>query len=252
MTNQAASGARPRRGLHRVVVEELGQRIIRGELPPGVALPTEADLSTELAVSRTVVREAIKVLAAKGLVESRPKTGTRALDRRHWNMIDPDVLGWVFAAGPDPRLFRDLSEVRDFIEPRAAELAASRATDEERARIVALCTAMQAAADAPSYIAADLALHEAILEATHNELLVQMTHAIVLALRAGRTITVQAAGGPASAHGFHRGVVQAIDERDPVAARVAMEDLIVGAAADVEAVLARPREGATTAAPRPG
>ena len=83
MTIPAAPGVRSRRGLHRVVVHHLGLRIVRGELGAGATLPTEADLSTELGVSRTVIREAIKVLAAKGLVETRPKTGMRALGRTH-------------------------------------------------------------------------------------------------------------------------------------------------------------------------
>ena len=89
----------PRRGLHGAVVHEIGVRIIRGDLSPGEPLPTEDELGSQLGVSRTVLREALKVLAAKRLVESRPKTGTRVLDRSDWNLLDPDVLAWHLEAG---------------------------------------------------------------------------------------------------------------------------------------------------------
>jgi DNA-binding FadR family transcriptional regulator len=213
------------------VVEDLGLRILRGDLAAGSALPTEADLSTELAVSRTVVREAVKVLASKGLVESRPKTGTRVLARGHWNLIDPDVLTWQFQAGPGPDFLRDLSEVRDLIEPRSAELAAGRATPEEREELSSLLVALEASEDDPSsYVGADLALHEAILRATHNELLAQMNPAIMLALRPHRTETVRTPGGPAAAKLAHRTLVEAIRRGDGRAARNAMETVVLGAA----------------------
>src|ERR1041384_698122 len=89
----------PRRGLHGAVVHDIGVRIVRGDLQPGDPLPTEEELGSQLAVSRTVLREAVKVLAAKRLVDSRPKTGTRVLDRSDWNLLDPDVLAWQFEAG---------------------------------------------------------------------------------------------------------------------------------------------------------
>src|SRR5262249_47442185 len=84
----------PRRGLHGELVHALGMQIVRGELKPGDALPTEVESTSGPGVSRTVVREAIKVLAAKGLVVSRPKTGTQVRDRSFWNLMDPDVLAW--------------------------------------------------------------------------------------------------------------------------------------------------------------
>src|SRR5881398_3488194 len=117
----------PRRGLHGELVHEIGVRILRGELRPGDLLPTEEELQGELAVSRTVLREAIKVLAAKGLVEARPKIGTRVRPRDAWNLLDPDVLAWQQRGAGSPSLLRALTEVRRSIEPAAAELAASRA-----------------------------------------------------------------------------------------------------------------------------
>ena len=89
----------PRRGLHRQLVHDIGVRILRGELRPGDSLVTDAEADGET-VSRTVVREAIKVLAAKGLVVARPRTGTHVRDRRYWNLMDPDVLAWRLEANP--------------------------------------------------------------------------------------------------------------------------------------------------------
>jgi DNA-binding FadR family transcriptional regulator len=88
--------AYPGRGLHGRVIRELGLRIVGGALPPGSSLPNEDELGAELGVSRTVVREAVKVLLAKGLVEVRPRTGTRVRPRRSWHLLDPDVVAWQF------------------------------------------------------------------------------------------------------------------------------------------------------------
>lgn len=238
MTIPSAPGVSSRRGLHRVVVHDLGLRIVRGELGAGTTLPTEADLSTELGVSRTVIREAIKVLAAKGLVESRPKTGTRALGRAHWSLFDPDVLAWQVQVGPDPAFFADLVEVRDFIEPRAAEIAADRATADERATLMRLQEEMEAAgADPAASMRVDLALHEAILRATHNGLLAQMTGAVLTALGAGPASAFPASNGPESTNRAHRLVVEAIGRADPAAARASMEALIASTAREAGRVV---------------
>jgi DNA-binding FadR family transcriptional regulator len=234
-----------RRGLHRIIVDQLGLRIVRGELPPGSVLPNEAELSRSLEVSRTVVREAMKVLAAKGLVESRPRTGTRVLARTHWDLIDGDVLAWTLEGGADAEFFRNISEVRAIVEPRAAALAALRRTPEEAERIVALLAELDDVADQPDrYTSIDLELHAAILRAAHNELLAQMIETIAAALRAGRAITVQVAGGPRSAMAMHRQVVLAVRDGDAERARAGMEALVLGAAVDAERVLTRaPAEG---------
>ncbi len=226
-----------RRGLHRDVVNILGQRIVRGDFRPGTSLPNESDLGATLDVSRTVVREAVKVLAAKGLLESRPKIGTRILDRTHWNLIDPDVLSWRVDVAADLQLFRHLSEVRSIIEPRAASLAAARRTEDEAAGLAELVRALDAVADDPDrYIPIDLELHAAILRATHNELLAHMTGTIAVALAASRRITVKVPGGPRSAMDLHRDVVAGIQAADAERASQAMEALIAGAARDIERV----------------
>src|SRR6266511_2077717 len=134
----------PRRGLHGAVVHEIGVRILRGELKPGDALPDNG-LVDEPAVSRTVVREAVKVLAAKRLVESKPKTGTRVRPRRDWNLLDPDVLAWQLEAGLDRRFLEDALELRRLIEPQAARLAAERATEDQVAVLALAHEQMEAA-----------------------------------------------------------------------------------------------------------
>src|SRR4029453_11093357 len=116
----------PRRGLHGAVVHEIGVRIVNGELKPGDTLPDNGFFDGA-DVSRTVVREAIKVLAAKGLVESRPKVGTRVRPRRDWNLLDPDLLAWQIEAGPDARFLEQAVELRRMIEPAAARLPPERA-----------------------------------------------------------------------------------------------------------------------------
>src|SRR5689334_2106606 len=169
MTN---SWTYPRRGLHGQVVHDIGLRIVRGELRPGdVVVPDEGDIGA----SRTVVREAIKVLAAKGLVAPRPKTGTRVRPRRDWNLLDPDVLAWRLESDPGQDFFRDLSEVRRLLEPAAARIAALRAAPGIAEPLARHLAAMEAALDDPDgYIEADVAFHGAILEGCGNELLEQL------------------------------------------------------------------------------
>ena len=113
-----ASRVYPTRGVHGRLVEQIGRRILGGELAPGAMLPREAELVQELGISRTAVREAIKVLAAKGLVESRQKLGMRVRPEQAWNLLDPDVLAWQAASGPVAGAdLEHLVELRRMIEP---------------------------------------------------------------------------------------------------------------------------------------
>ncbi len=225
-------------------------RVVQGSLPPGSVLPSEAELSLKLKVSRTVVREALKVLAAKGLVDSRPKRGTRVLPRAHWSLIDDDVLSWQVNVGADIDFYRSVSEVRSIIEPHAAALAAERRADEELARMEALLARMGGSlGDRRDYIAADLDLHAAILQATHNELLLQMTGTLTVAWRASRDVTTRVPGGMSAAMITHRAVIDAISGRDVVRAQEAMTELVDIAARDVELVFSREGAAAFSAQP---
>jgi DNA-binding FadR family transcriptional regulator len=223
----------PRRGLHGAIVHDIGVRIVRGDLRPGDALPTEEELGAEPGVSRTVLREAIKVLAAKRLVESRPKTGTRVLPRDEWNLIDPDVLAWRLESNPDEQFFTDVIELRRIIEPQAAALAANRATEaevEELAQSFEEMSAALADGDPGAYLIPDLRFHAIILEACHNELLEEMAKMLRAVFRALfiRTSATRAQGLP-----LHGAILEAIRNRDAEAAERATRALIGDTAASL-------------------
>src|SRR5947209_723202 len=179
------------RGIHAAVVNGIGRRIVRGELAPGAILPEQGQLSRQLGVSRTVVREATKVLAAKGLVESRSKRGTVVLPRSQWRLLDPDVLAWLTEDGLDPEFLRSMFEVRLIIEPAAARLAAERATPDELAALEAAFEAMAAAADEAAYLEADVRYHAMLVAATHNDHLVQLVAAFGPALQTGLRVATR-------------------------------------------------------------
>lgn len=215
-------------------------------MAPGARLPDETTLSEQLGVSRTVVREAIKVLASKGLVETRPKVGMQVRPRRSWNLLDSDVLAWRYEAGPDHGFLEDISEVRGIIEPPAAALAARRATSVEVAGILAWCERMEEAADddGDDYIDADMAFHTAVLDACHNDLLAQLSDTITMALRLSRRLTASVPGSSRAAMPAHQAVARAIADRRPRAAESAMRELLRVTAADIERAL-RAAERAT-------
>jgi DNA-binding FadR family transcriptional regulator len=231
----------PRRGLHGALVHDIGVRILSGDLRPGDALPTEEELGGELGVSRTVLREVVKVLAAKRLVESRPKTGTRVLPRSDWNLIDPDVLAWRLESNPDAQFFTDVSELRRIIEPEAAALAAQRATKAEIEELEQSFEAMRAAldnGDPTAYLNPDLRFHAIILEACHNELLEQMATMLRAVFRALfiRTSATRAQGLP-----LHGAILDAIRAGDPDAAELATRALIDDTAASLGRTLSSAR-----------
>ena len=159
-----------RRSLHGQVAHDIGIRIVQGAIASGEVLPNEETLSAQLHVSRTALREAIKVLAAKGLVESRPKTGTKVRPRDQWNLLDPDVLAWQFSPAPDEAIIADLFEIREMLEPYAAALAAKRASPEQLATLRQAFDDMAEAGEG-EFTEPDLRFHLAILDATKNEFL---------------------------------------------------------------------------------
>ena len=159
-------------GLPDRVADALGRRIVSGLIAHGNVIPTEPEIQTEFGVSRTAVREAVRLLSAKGLTETRPKTGTRVRPPSDWNLLDPDVLGWHLADRPAPHFIEDLFEMRLIFEPAAAEIAAERADADLLSRMQAAMDAMAAAPRGSlAQVEADLAFHKAILEASGNLLL---------------------------------------------------------------------------------
>jgi GntR family galactonate operon transcriptional repressor len=184
MTGEASAAPRHRLGrLCQATTEIIGARIASGRIQPGEQLPTEAALCAELGVSRTTVREAVKRLQGKGLLEGGPRTGMRVLPTSRWNQLDGDVLHWRAADGIDATFADELYEVRGCVEPHACRMAATRATPAERRRILELCDALHDdTADVAAHVAADVAFHLSIFAATHNPLLITLGGAIRTAL----------------------------------------------------------------------
>lgn len=233
MLDAPAPTLNARRSLHGRVVQDLGARIAGGGYEPGALLPSEAVLGASFGVSRTVLREAVKVLASKGLVEARPKIGTRVRPRADWNMLDPDVLVWQCAGPGLPGVAEDLMEIRRVVEPHAAALAAGRASDAEIAAIAAAYADMERAPDIESSVDPDVRFHLAIMDATHNAFLRPLGALIRAALRASFRLSKMPPGAHERSMPRHKAVLDAIRDRDPEAARAAMRDLLDHAAEDI-------------------
>ena len=224
-------------------MHEIGVRIVNGELRPGDTLPDNGFLD-EAAVSRTVVREAIKVLAAKNLVESRPKVGTRVRPRRDWNLLDPDLLAWQIEAGPDPRFLEQALELRRIIEPAAARLAAERATGEQIAELYEAYEAMAAAGDdLDAFMEPDLRFHRLLLEAGQNELLEHMNEIFTPVLHTIFAYSSSSSRAYPSAARRHRAIVKAIEARDPDAAEQSVLRLIDDTKKNLASALRRSARG---------
>ncbi len=229
---------RQRQNLSERVVQQIGLSIMRNEFKPGDALLSEPELSLQFNVSRPVLREALKMLVAKGLIEPRPKIGTRVRPRTDWNLLDPDVLAWQYEIGPDKSFLQATCEVRLIFEPMAARYAAARATADEIDFTEECCQRLQATVDSvEAYIPADLQFHAAICSAAHNELLQKIMATLDTPLRASRIITSRLPGANREAMPLHWAVTRAIRNRDEQAAEVAMRKLIILTTEDIQCVL---------------
>ena len=229
-----------RRSLHGQVAHEIGLRIVTGEFPPETILPNEETYSATLKVSRTSYREAMKFLAAKGLVESRPKIGTRVRPREQWNMLDPDVLSWCFTAGPSMSHARSLFEVRSIVEPAAAAMAAERADDAQLLIIEnALATMKTVKPDTDASVEADLQFHQGIMRACGNDLLTPLGYLIESALAQSFKLSTRRPGARENSIPLHEAVFVAIKNRKPDQARAAMDVLLSGAWKDIEGVISK-------------
>jgi GntR family galactonate operon transcriptional repressor len=220
------------RGLHGQMVEEIGTRIVRGDYEPGAPLLAEV-LEQEFDISRTVVREALKVLAAKGLVESRQKRGTVIRPRRQWSLLDSDVLRWQGGTQPDFTFLENLAEVRAIIEPAAARLAARRRTDADLAELDEALAAMSAAgADTDAIVTADVRFHRALLQAAHNELLSRMEVVLEAGLQV-RDRFVHHGRKSSNSIPAHRALLEAVRVRDADLAGHTVDQLLAKASRDL-------------------
>jgi len=171
------------RKLHTRVADQIGRSVVRGEIPPGHALPSELRICDMMNVSRTAVREALRVLVGKGLLQSRPKSGTKVRDPEHWNHLDPDVLRWQLEVSDVDNFLRKLFQLRFAVEPAAAALAASAATADDSRRIKAAFEKMASAKSNEAFAEADIEFHRNIFRATHNEFFWPIAQMFELALR---------------------------------------------------------------------
>lgn len=227
------------KNVHGNTVDHLGEAIVAGRYGVGASIPPEPLLCEELGVSRTVVREAVKSLIAKGLVTSGPKVGTRVLSSDQWNWFDPDVIIWQSKAGLTPEFLRDLQDLRRVVEPAAVRMAAERATAQDIAEIELAYEGMRKAVEeGGDYVTHDLRFHQGLLRACRNRMIVQMSKALGALLRTSFEISTTRKDGPKNSLPLHRAVLDAVAARNPARAEKAIQVLIDGAREDIEEVLA--------------
>jgi DNA-binding FadR family transcriptional regulator len=213
--------------LHGTIARDIGTRIVSGRVSPGRFLSGEIEASARLRVSRTAYREAVRILAAKGLVDSRPKLGTRVSEPRHWHLLDPDVLAWTFTSNPNAAVLRELFELRTIIEPTASALAATRRSKVQLQALrdsLDLMTEHSLTSEAGQE--ADRVFHTVLIEASGNRFLASLSSSVAAALL--WMPVLQQGKGPLVRDPIpdHERVYEAIAARDPKAASNAMTDLI--------------------------
>ncbi|HEC0205614.1 TPA: FadR family transcriptional regulator, partial [Acinetobacter baumannii] len=209
----------PSKSQHALIVQQLGLKIVSGEISENEKLPSEVDLCEEYKVSRPVFREAIRVLNAKGLTYSRPKIGTVVRPKEEWHLLDPDVLFWLIQTTPEHEFFKTLSTVRRVLEPELAYIAASTANEEDIERIKQAYEGMEKATTVEEFIEPDIQFHLAIAKATHNDLLAYMSKMLVLPLQ--QSIQVTSLRPNLQGHSLprHKAILTAIENKDPLSAR---------------------------------
>jgi DNA-binding FadR family transcriptional regulator len=229
---------------HDNAVETIAGWILSARFAAGATLPVEQAIGEELGASRTTVREALKTLAAKGLVRVGPRTGTRVQPSDAWNLFDPQVVAWRLEAPLTPDLIDDLVEMRLLIEPEAAALAAGRAGAVDIAAIREAYESMVRATEGEgSYIQADLDFHQAILRAAHNQFLSQLSSVVGAVLRLSFELSVTSMDSAKASLPDHAALLRAIGMADSGAARDCLVRIIRGSRDD----MARLRSGLATA-----
>lgn len=228
-----ARPASPR--IHGTVARAIGIEIVGGVRKPGAVFGGEIEASEALGISRAAYREAIRILAAKGLVESRPKAGTRVTPRERWNLLDPDVLAWTFEGEPEEGFVHDLFELRGVIEPAAAAFAARRRDARDLAGMKDALDAMaRHGLGTAEGQAADQGFHRAILSAARNEPLAALASTVGAAVRWTTKFKHRRHQLPRDPLPDHRRVYEAIAAADAEEARAAMAELLRLALADME------------------
>ena len=220
--------------LHQAVARDLGIAILSGDYLPESGWGGEIEHAAALNVSRTAYREAMRILTAKGMLESRPKVGTRITPRHRWNLLDAEVLEWMFAGRPDENFIRDLFELRGAIEPAAASLAAKRRTYEHLATMNRALEGMRIHGLATEEgRMADQMFHRAILEAADNQALATLASSIAAAVTWTTSFKQRHQGLPRDSLPDHENIFKAIEAGSSRRAGQAMRDLLLLALKDM-------------------
>jgi DNA-binding FadR family transcriptional regulator len=240
-SDAAARRARGQSRLERVS-RELGLAIMRGDHAPGSTLPVEADLCAAFGVSRNILREAIKTLAAKGMVRTARRAGTLVLPKTGWALLDPEMLAWAMTLPSERvRLLRELTRLRLIIEPEVAALAARQATAEAIDRLAEAYRDMARNVNHPvKAIESDIHFHRVLFESVDNQILLGLLQPFAALLRANFEITIGARGAFIRNLEEHRLIAEAVRRRDAEAARGAMRALLANNEEDLAVML---REG---------
>ncbi|MGO1050704.1 FadR/GntR family transcriptional regulator [Crossiella sp. CA198] len=229
------------RGLHGQLLDQLGQAITSGALPGGRVLRIE-ELATQHGVSRTVAREAVRVLEAMRLVHSRPKVGTTVRPSTEWNLFDPQVVRWRLGSTQRGEQLRQLSHVRAAVEPAAGSLAAVAASPEQRAELLALATELGRLAErgeVDQFVEVDVRFHRLVLTASGNEMFAHLGDFTAELLRGRNRLHLMPAAPDAVATQRHVEVARAIAQGQPERAEELLRQIVAGAAAEVAALLTR-------------
>ncbi len=226
------------KNVHGNTVDYLGSAIVAGRFGAEGAMPPEPMLCEELGVSRTVIRESVKSLVAKGLIHTGPKVGTRVRPSSQWNWFDPDVIAWQAKAGLTPEFIRDLQDLRMIVEPAAIRLAADRATASDIAEVEQAFAGMVDAVEHDGdYVRYDLLFHQGLIRASHNRMLEKMEQALGALLRTSFEISTVKHEGPRQSLPMHRAVLDAVIARNADLAEHAVVVLIQDAHKDMAQVL---------------
>ena len=237
MAEDAQKGGGKTLRIHQAIARKIGTAILSGEYRPGDTLNGEIEQSLAMGVSRTPYREAIRTLVAKGLLESRPKAGTHVTARERWNLLDPDVLAWMFTGKPNEEFIRDLFELRRLLEPAAAGYAAERRTNEQVDQMnSALGDMRKHTLGTAAGQAADRQFHRVILAASGNLALASLASSVGAAVQWTTHYKQKASTSPRDPLPEHEKVFDAIVAADVAKARAAMKELLDLALADMSAL----------------
>jgi DNA-binding FadR family transcriptional regulator len=216
------------RNLRNQIAWDLGVDIVAGRYPADTVLLLDTEIVDRFNVSRTVLREAVNALAAKGMLEARARIGTKVLPRQKWNMFDSDVLVWHFEAGPDVDFLTSLREIRIGVELEAAALAATRRTDTQVAELLACAARMERSVSTEEFALADLQFHSTIADASQNPFMASVSSLVKVALAAAFKISspISAPDSMAAVVHAHHRIAEAIRHKLPAEAREAMQEVI--------------------------